>query len=106
MIMPDAIGFLAGANDLSAQLLAATLPQERAKSAPRLIVGQRIDAALVLLFAALLWVVIIDMLRVSLRFVRGRPVLPLAAHPGAGLARPGCCCARPRSTARSSPLID
>jgi carbon starvation protein len=72
------IGFLAGANDLSAQLLAGTLSEERAKSAPQLIVGQRIDAVLALLFATLLWVVIIDMLRVSLRFVRGRPVLPLA----------------------------
>ena len=72
------IGFLAGANDLSAQLLAGTLSEERAKSAPQLIVGQRIDAALALLFAALLWVVIIDMLRVSLRVVQGRSVLPLA----------------------------
>jgi hypothetical protein len=33
---------------------------------------------LALLFATLLWVVIIDMLRVSLRFVRGHSVLPLA----------------------------
>jgi carbon starvation protein len=72
------IGFLAAANDLSAQLAAGTLPPERVGSAPQLILGQRIDAALALLFATLLWVVIIDMLRVSFRFVRGRPVLPLA----------------------------
>ena len=72
------IGFLAGANDLSAQLAAGTLPPERVASAPQLILGQRIDAVLALLFATLLWVVIIDMLRVSFRFVRGRAVLPLA----------------------------
>ncbi|HTS54219.1 MAG TPA: carbon starvation CstA family protein [Burkholderiales bacterium] len=72
------VGFLAAASDLSAQLAAGTLSAERSASAPQLILGQRIDAALALLFAALLWVVIIDMLRVSLRFVRGQPVLPLA----------------------------
>jgi carbon starvation protein len=72
------IGFLAAANDLSAQLAAGTLPPERVASAPQLILGQRIDAALALLFATLLWVVIIDMLRVSFRFVRGHSVLPLA----------------------------
>jgi carbon starvation protein len=72
------IGFLAAANDLSAQLAAGTLSPERLASAPQLILGQRIDAVLALLFATLLWVVIIDMLRVTFRFVRGRPVLPLA----------------------------
>jgi carbon starvation protein len=72
------IGFLAAANDLSAQLAAGTLPPDRVASAPQLILGQRIDAALALLFATLLWVVIIDMLRVSFRFVRGHSVLPLA----------------------------
>jgi carbon starvation protein len=72
------IGFLAGASDLAAQLASGTLPPERAASAPQLILGQRIDAALALLFATLLWVVIVDMLRVSFRFVQGQPVLPLA----------------------------
>jgi carbon starvation protein len=72
------IGFLAGASDLAAKLAAGTLSADRAASAPQLILGQRIDAALALLFAILLWVVIIDMLRVSFRFVQGQPVLPLA----------------------------
>ena len=72
------IGFLAGASDLAAKLAAGTLSAERAASAPQLILGQRIDAALALLFAILLWVVIIDMLRVSFRFVKGEAVLPLA----------------------------
>jgi carbon starvation protein len=46
--------------------------------APQLILGQRIDAALALLFAILLWVVIIDMLRVAWRFSKGESTLPLA----------------------------
>jgi carbon starvation protein len=71
------IGFLAGASDLAARLAAGTLPPERAASAPQLILGQRIDAALALLFATLLWIVIVDMLRVSFRFVKGMPVPPL-----------------------------
>jgi carbon starvation protein len=73
-----AVGFLAGASDLAAKLAAGTLSEERASSAPQLILGQRIDAALALLFAMLLWVVIVDMLRTALRFVKGKPVLPLA----------------------------
>jgi carbon starvation protein len=72
------IGFLAGASDMAAKLAAGTLPPDRIASAPPLILGQRIDAALALLFAALLWVVIIDMLRVSFHFVKGQAVLPLA----------------------------
>ena len=72
-----AIGFLAGAGDLAAKLATGTLPAERAASASQLILGQRIDAALALLFVTLLWIVIIDMLRVSVRFVQGESVLPL-----------------------------
>jgi carbon starvation protein len=76
---PDpGIGFLAGANSLSTQLAAGTLPPNDVAGAPQRILGQRIDAVLALLFATLLWVVIIDMLRVTFRFVRGRAVLPLA----------------------------
>ena len=42
------------------------------------VIAFRIDAGLALLFATLLWVVIIDMLRTALRVVSGQPVLPLA----------------------------
>jgi carbon starvation protein len=73
-----AIGFIAGANKLAADLAAGTLSPERAASAPQLIIGQRIDAALALFFAIILWIVIIDMLRMSLRIRAGKPVLPLA----------------------------
>jgi carbon starvation protein len=72
------IGFFAGAADLSSRLAAGVLPPAQAAVAPQLIVGQRIDGVLVILFAALLWIVILDMLRVAWRFCRGRKVLPLS----------------------------
>jgi carbon starvation protein len=73
-----AIGFLAGANDLAQKLAAGTLPPEKVASAPSLILGQRIDAVLAALFAIILWVVIADMVRMSLRFLRGDRVQPLS----------------------------
>jgi carbon starvation protein len=73
-----AIGFLAGANDLAAKLAAGALSPERAAVAPQLIVGQRIDAALALLFAIILWICIVDMLRMSLRLRQGKTVPPLS----------------------------
>ena len=60
------------------KLAAGTLSPERAAVAPQLIIGQRIDAALAFLFAVILWVVIIDMLRMSMRIRSGKPVLPLS----------------------------
>ena len=72
------VGFLSGAADMAAKLAAGTLPSDRVAVAPQLILGQRIDAALALLFAILLWVVIVDMLRVALRFSKGQATLPLA----------------------------
>jgi carbon starvation protein len=72
------VGFLSGAADMAAKLAAGTLPPAQAAVAPQLILGQRIDAMLALLFATLLWVVIIDMLRVAFRFNKGQATLPLA----------------------------
>ncbi len=73
-----AIGFLSGAAQMQQQLLAGTLSPERAAVAPQLIIGQQIDAALALFFALVLWVVIIEMLRMSLRLRSGKSVLPLS----------------------------
>jgi len=73
-----AIGFLSGAAHMQQQLLAGVLPPERAVVAPQLIIGQQIDAALALFFAVVLWVVIIEMLRMSLRVRAGKSVLPLS----------------------------
>jgi len=76
-----AVGFLAGANDLAQKLASGALPPDKAASAPALILGQRIDAALALLFAIILWIVIADMLRMSYRFLNGNQVQPLSEAP-------------------------
>jgi len=72
------IGFLSNARRLQQQLAQGSLDPEQLSVTSQLIIGQRIDAALTVIFVALLWVVIIDMLRISLRWVRGKPVPPLA----------------------------
>ncbi len=72
------IGFLSGAADMAAKLAAGALPPEKAAVAPQLIIGQQIDAVLAVTFALLLWVVIIDMLRISWRSLSGRSVPPLS----------------------------
>ncbi|HET6473370.1 MAG TPA: carbon starvation CstA family protein [Pseudomonadales bacterium] len=70
------IGFLAGANDLAAKLAAGVLPAKQAAIAPQLIFNQRFDAVLTVFFAAILWIVIIDALRICRRVASGRAVMP------------------------------
>ena len=70
------IGFLAGANDLAAKLAAGLLPAKQAAVAPQLIFNLKLDAMLTVFFAAVLWLIIADALRVSWRVVQGRPVTP------------------------------
>jgi carbon starvation protein len=70
------IGFLAAADQLAQKFAAGSLSAEQAAVAPQLIFNQRLDAGLALLLTILLWVVIADTIRVSLRVVRGLPVLP------------------------------
>ncbi|HQR53297.1 MAG TPA: carbon starvation CstA family protein [Burkholderiales bacterium] len=72
------VGFLAAASDMAEKLAAGTLPAAKAAVAPQLILNQRIDAALTLLFVAILWIIILDIARVALRRLRGRSVPPLA----------------------------
>ncbi len=74
---PDVrIGFLAAADKLAANLAAGSLTPQQAEVAPQLIFNQRLDAALVLLLTAMLWVVIADTARVAWRVVQGKPVPP------------------------------
>src|SRR6266850_4754572 len=68
------LGFFAAANDLAAKLSACVLPPEKAAVAPQLIFNQRLDAWLTLFFLAVVWFVILDMARVSIRYLRGLPV--------------------------------
>jgi carbon starvation protein len=72
------IGFWSGANALAARIAEGAIPAEKVGEAWSQVIAFRIDAALALFFAIVLWVVIADMLRMSLRMRAGRPVLPLS----------------------------
>jgi carbon starvation protein len=75
------IGFFAAANDLAAKLAAGVLSPEKAKVAPQLIFNQQLDGWLIIFFVIVLWVIIADTIRVSLNYLNGKPVLPLAEAP-------------------------
>jgi carbon starvation protein len=68
------LGFFAAANDLAAKLASGLLPPDKAAVAPQLIFNQRLDAWLTMFFLAVVWFVILDMARVSIRCLRGLPV--------------------------------
>ncbi len=70
------VGFFAAANHLSTQLAAGTLSPERAAVAPQLIFNQHLDAYLTVFFVVVLWVVVLDMLRLSIKHLRGEQVKP------------------------------
>jgi carbon starvation protein len=75
------LGFFAAANDLAQKAAAGVLPPERLAVADTLIFNQRLDGWLTVLFALLLWTVLLEMLRVSWRHLRGLPVPPLTEAP-------------------------
>jgi carbon starvation protein len=68
------LGFFAAANDLAAKLSSGVLPPDKAAVAPQLIFNQRLDAWLTMFFLTVVWFVILDMARVSIRHLRGLPV--------------------------------
>jgi carbon starvation protein len=68
------LGFFAAANDLAAKLASGVLPVDKAAVAPQLIFNQRLDAWLTMFFLTVVWFVILDMARVSIRYLRGLPV--------------------------------
>ncbi|WP_109014509.1 carbon starvation CstA family protein [Novimethylophilus kurashikiensis] len=75
------VGFFAAAHDMAAKLASGTLPPEKATVAPQLIFNQQLDAWLTLFFVTLLWVIVLDMLRVCYRQVVGLPVPPISESP-------------------------
>jgi carbon starvation protein len=82
LVSPDPrLGFFAAANDLAAKLAAGVLPPEKAAVAAQLIFNQRVDAWLTLFFLAVVWFVILDMVRVSIRYLRGLPVTSSSEAP-------------------------
>jgi carbon starvation protein len=75
------VGFLAAANDMATKLATGVLTPEKAAVAPQLIFNQQLDAYLTMFFVVVLWVVILDMLRVTYRYLAGKPLLPLTESP-------------------------
>jgi carbon starvation protein len=75
------IGFFSAASDLSAKLAAGALPPEKAAVAPKLIFNLQLDGYITLFFLLMLWLIVLDMLRVALRHLGGKPVLPLSETP-------------------------
>ncbi|MGH9847946.1 MAG: carbon starvation CstA family protein, partial [Blastocatellia bacterium] len=75
------IGFFAAAGDLSDRLASGLLAPEKAAIAPQLIFNLHLDAWLTLFFVGLLWLIVLDMLRVSYRHLAGQSVPPLSEAP-------------------------
>jgi carbon starvation protein len=75
------IGFFSAAGDLSAKLSAGALPPEKATVAPKLIFNLQLDGYITVFFLLMLWLIVLDMLRVALRHLSGKPVLPLSETP-------------------------
>ncbi|MGH8559682.1 MAG: carbon starvation CstA family protein [Methylococcales bacterium] len=75
------IGFFAAADDLAGKLKAGLLPAEKAGIAPELIFNLYLDAWLTVFFVSLLWLIVLDMLRVCCRHLAGKLVPPLSEVP-------------------------
>ncbi len=75
------VGFFAAANDLSTKLASGVLPADKAAVAPQLIFNQHLDAYLTMFFVAVLWVVLVDMILICARYLKGKSVLPLSEVP-------------------------
>jgi carbon starvation protein len=65
------LGFFAAAKDLATKLAAGALPAAKAAVAPKLIFNQQLDGWLTVGFTIIVWLVIIDMVRVAIRATRG-----------------------------------
>ena len=70
------VGFFAAANDMAVKLSTGVLPPKKAAVAPQLIFNQHLDAWLTMFFVVVLWVVVLDMLRVVVQSYFGKAVLP------------------------------
>ncbi len=82
LMSPDPrLGLFAAADELAGKLAAGLLPPERALVAPQLIFNQRLDGWVTVVLTALLWFVILDMLRVCVRRVRGLPLRAASEAP-------------------------
>jgi carbon starvation protein len=66
------LGLFAAAHDLATKLAAGALPPDRAAVAPQLIFNQQLDAWLTAFFLALVWIIVLDMLRSCSLHLSGR----------------------------------
>ncbi len=71
------LGFFSAANDLADKFANGLLLPAKAAIAPQLIFNLQLDAWITISFVSLLWIIVFDMLRVSLRHLQGKPVPPL-----------------------------
>ncbi len=69
------VGFFAAGRDLAEKLASGVLPPEKAAVAPQLIFNQHLDAYLTMFFIVVLWIVVLDMLSVCVRYLTSRRVL-------------------------------
>ncbi|MFZ2508455.1 MAG: carbon starvation CstA family protein [Steroidobacteraceae bacterium] len=83
------IGFLSGASQIADNIASGALAMEQATVAAKLMVNLRIDAALTALFMLVLWIVILDMLRIGWRVYRGIPTASAAEAPYQRTQYPG-----------------
>lgn len=70
------IGFIAAANDLSLKVAAGQLPAKDLQISRQLIFNLHLDAVLIFVFIGILWVIVLDMVRVCLMFWKGMTLLP------------------------------
>jgi carbon starvation protein len=75
------VGFFAAANDMAQKLAAGLLPPEKAAVAPQLIFNQHLDGWLTLFLVVILWIVILDMLRVVYCHLTGKPIMASSEAP-------------------------
>ena len=75
------IGFLAAANDWSQKLVAGDLSPADANIASHLIFNLKLDVGLMLFLVTLLWVIVLDTFRVSVRYLTGKQVSASAETP-------------------------
>ncbi len=75
------LGFFSGAADMAHKLAIGALTPDRAAVAPKLIFNQQLDGWLTVIFTVIVWLIIVDMLRVAVRCVRGLPILASSEAP-------------------------
>ncbi|PPC93161.1 MAG: carbon starvation protein A [Methylotenera sp.] len=75
------VGFFAAANDLTEKLASGVLSAEKAAVAPQLIFNQQLDAYLTMFFILVLWVVLMDMVRVTYYYLADKQLLPSTESP-------------------------